>query len=248
MKKVKKLLSSVKDMVLLGNDFLKGIPENMLTKINFSNLIAIVSLSLVVNLHLGNILNIPIMNAQQAKQETYLKYRNAAEAQLFHTLASINNLVKGEDFALVVIDWEKQGNLTENTDLLGKYLFVGAYDDKAVDVRTTKMKNPYVINYSKSASETNIKNHWKDGEVIAEYTKDYVISTGNDVNTMFGNYWFNTYFRYGITALENEDSRKATRFVIMLSKEAYEKLDNHNDINKELKNLKKQYVNATQDI
>ncbi len=92
----------------------------------------------------------------------------------------------------------------------------------ARDKRKDKSLKP--IGHDEKTLAVNRKRFFESG-VDDEFTEDYIENGGENVETMFGQFWFNTYHKTGFTITCKQTPNISLRGVIMLDKEAFDSID-----------------------
>ena len=112
----------------------------------------------------------------------------------------------------------------------------------------SKLKNnsdtiDYTYIQTKDLIDTGIL---ENGKPLLQFTKDYEAQAGSNVSVLFGNYWFPTYSRVGISYVRQEEKVPFYRIVLMMSQEAFSEIKNQKllldrvlDIHTEIQTLEK---------
>lgn len=162
------------------------------------------------------------------KVEIYSTFNNNAKAVLRPFVKEVNEIVDGKEFFVACIKWEKSTTFTNY--LNASYLHIVTYnkeEKKMVDgASLLSDKKGEHKPHSEKSSESNFNDSWNSSQVQIKDWSNYKVVNGEAVVDMEKNYPIQIDKILGITydygKLEGDTHR--IRFVLLVSKEAYDKI------------------------
>lgn len=225
---------------------------SILTKKNIAILFTLTSLAvsfIPFSNQFTNFLKLLMKQTLWQKTENHLTYRTIIERILKRHSNSLGELFGKGEFALAVL-YIEGSEMNTTPKFQGKYIGVASYDyatKKPVEARNKLKNNSDTIDYTyeqtKALIDTGIL---ENGKPLLQFTEDYEAQAGANVSVLYGNYWFPTYARVGISYVNQEEKVPFYRIVLMMSKEAFSEIKNQkllldrlHDIHAEIQTLEK---------
>ena len=164
-------------------------------------------------------------------QSTAEYYNRYTENEIRNIVEELSKIIKSGKWAVQGMQNKKifeYPSTVDNWDFQSRIIYLKEYDYEkklVVDARhKRKDKSLIPIAHDPKTIELNKPRFWSNSSDI-EYTENYIEDGGENVEIMFGQFWFYTYFKAGASACENENSLHSLRTVILLDKEAFDSIE-----------------------
>lgn len=164
-------------------------------------------------------------------QSTAEYYNRYTENEITNTVEELAKIIKSGKWVVQGMQNKKifeYPATVENWHFQSRIIYLKEYDYEkkvVIDARhKRKDKSLLPISHDTKTTELNKPRFWNNTSDI-EYTENYIEDGGANVETMFGQFWFNVYIKGGASACENPDALYALRSVILLDKEAFESIE-----------------------